>query len=60
MFLEYWGKPEATREKFIGEWMTTGDQGMADEDGYVEFIGRDDDVITSPAIASARPRSRTA
>ena len=47
MFLEYWGRPDATREKFIGEWMTTGDQGMADEDGYVEFIGRDDDVITS-------------
>jgi acetyl-CoA synthetase len=26
--------------------MTTGDQGV-DEDGYVRFIGRDDDVITS-------------
>ena len=47
MFLEYWGKPEATREKFIGEWMTTGDQGFADTDGYVQFVGRDDDVITS-------------
>jgi acetyl-CoA synthetase len=47
MFLEYWGKPEATREKFIGEWMTTGDQGVVDEDGYFIFVGRDDDVITS-------------
>jgi acetyl-CoA synthetase len=47
MFLEYWGKPEATREKFVGDWMTTGDQGMTDDDGYVQFIGRDDDVITS-------------
>ncbi len=47
MFLEYWGKPEATREKFIGDWMTTGDQGVVDEDGYVTFVGRDDDVITS-------------
>jgi acetyl-CoA synthetase len=47
MFLQYWGKPEATREKFIGDWMTTGDQGFADADGYVQFIGRDDDVITS-------------
>jgi acetyl-CoA synthetase len=47
MFLEYWGKPEATRDKFIGEWMTTGDQGVADEEGYVSFVGRDDDVITS-------------
>ena len=47
MFLEYWGKPDATREKFIGDWMTTGDQGIADDDGYFHFVGRDDDVITS-------------
>ena len=47
MFLEYWGKPEATREKFIGDWMTTGDQGVMDDEGYVSFVGRDDDVITS-------------
>jgi acetyl-CoA synthetase len=47
MFLEYWGQPEATREKFVGEWMTTGDQGIVDEDGYFTFVGRDDDVITS-------------
>jgi acetyl-CoA synthetase len=47
MFLEYWGKPEATRDKFIGDWMTTGDQGVVDEDGYFSFVGRDDDVITS-------------
>jgi acetyl-CoA synthetase len=47
MFLEYWGKPDATREKFIGDWLTTGDQGLVDEDGYLTFIGRDDDVITS-------------
>src|SRR4029079_14802822 len=47
MFLEYWGNPEATRDKFIGDWMTTGDQGVMDEEGYVSFVGRDDDVITS-------------
>ncbi|MGE5149848.1 MAG: AMP-binding enzyme, partial [Rhodospirillaceae bacterium] len=47
MFLQYWGKPEATRDKFIGDWMTTGDQGVADDDGYIGFVGRDDDVITS-------------
>jgi len=47
MFLEYWGRPEATREKFIGDWMITGDQGVSDEDGYISFVGRDDDVITS-------------
>ncbi len=47
MFLEYWGQPEATRAKFIGDWMTTGDQGTVDTEGYVRFVGRDDDVITS-------------
>jgi acetyl-CoA synthetase len=47
MFIQYWNKPEATRDKFIGDWMTTGDQGMVDADGYIRFVGRDDDVITS-------------
>ena len=47
MFLEYWGNPDATGAKFIGDWMTTGDQGMRDEDGYFFFVGRDDDVISS-------------
>ncbi len=47
MFLRYWNNEEATRKKFIGDWMTTGDQGHVDEDGYIHFVGRDDDVITS-------------
>jgi len=47
MFLEYWGRPGATRDKFIGDWMTTGDQGVEDDEGYIAFVGRDDDVITS-------------
>lgn len=47
MFLEYWGQPEATRDKFVGDWMATGDQGVVDDDGYFAFVGRDDDVITS-------------
>ena len=47
MFLGYWNRDEASHEKFIGDWMTTGDQGVMDEEGYIKFIGRDDDVITS-------------
>jgi acetyl-CoA synthetase len=47
MFLEYWGKRDASQEKFIGDWMTTGDQGICDDAGYVRFVGRNDDVITS-------------
>ncbi len=47
MFLGYWKNEAATAAKFIGDWMTTGDQGVRDPDGYVHFFGRDDDVITS-------------
>ncbi|WP_018718935.1 acyl-CoA synthetase [Arhodomonas aquaeolei] len=47
MFLGYWNRPEATAEKFRGEWLVTGDTGCVDEDGYFRFVGRDDDVITS-------------
>ena len=47
MFLEYWGKPQATVEKYIGDWLITGDQGVVDEEGYFHFVGRDDDIITS-------------
>ncbi len=44
-FLEYWSNPQATREKFIGDWGCTGDQGRMDEDGYIWYQGRSDDVI---------------
>ncbi|PYE33686.1 acetyl-CoA synthetase [Rhizobium sp. PP-F2F-G38] len=47
MFLGYWGNAAATQAKFIGDWMTTGDQAVMDEEGYISFFGRDDDVITS-------------
>jgi Acyl-coenzyme A synthetases/AMP-(fatty) acid ligases len=47
MFLGYWENDEATAKKFAGDWMRTGDLGRQDAEGYVEFFGRDDDVITS-------------
>jgi acetyl-CoA synthetase len=47
MFLGYWNNEPATRAKFIGDWLITGDIGAGDDDGYLRFIGRDDDVITS-------------
>jgi acetyl-CoA synthetase len=47
MFLEYWKSPEATRAKFSGEWCLTGDLAKQDKDGYLWFIGRKDDVITT-------------
>ena len=47
MFLEYWNRPEATLAKFRGDWMLTGDLAVEDADGYIAFIGRNDDIITS-------------
>ena len=47
MFLEYWKQPDATREKFTRDWFRTGDVGTVDEDGYIHFMARNDDVITS-------------
>jgi acetyl-CoA synthetase len=47
MFLGYWNNEAATRAKFINGWMLTGDTGVRDADGWLRFVGRDDDVITS-------------
>ncbi|HMA88054.1 MAG TPA: AMP-binding protein [Burkholderiales bacterium] len=46
-FLEYWKNPQATQDKFVGDWALTGDQGKMDEDGYIWYQGRSDDVIKS-------------
>ena len=47
MFIEYWRNEEATRAKYVNDWLKTGDMARQDEDGYIWFSGRLDDVITS-------------
>ena len=52
IMLEYWKNPEATAEKFIGigenaGWGLTGDLAKADEEGYLWYQGRSDDVFKS-------------
>jgi acetyl-CoA synthetase len=46
MMLEYWNNPTETARKFRGDWLVMGDRGVI-EDGFIRFVGRDDDVITS-------------
>lgn len=41
------GNAAATTEKFRRRWLMTGDQGVMDEPGHVDFFGREDGVITS-------------
>lgn len=47
MFLGYWNNPAATAAKFRGDWLLTGDLGRADEQGYLTYLGREDDLISS-------------
>ncbi len=49
MFLRYWNDEATTREKFSGDWLLTGDLARKDEDGYLWYVGRKDDVISSGA-----------
>jgi acetyl-CoA synthetase len=48
-FLGYWRNEEATRRKFTGplddSWCRTGDTAVMDEDGYLWYQGRSDDVF---------------
>jgi acetyl-CoA synthetase len=47
MFLGYWNNAEATAAKFKGEWCLTGDIAIADDEGYLWYKGREDDLISS-------------
>ena len=49
LFLRYWNQPEATAKKFRDGWWLTGDTARRDADGYIHFVGREDDLITSAA-----------
>ena len=44
-FLGYWKRDEATRAKYTGDWCRTGDLATRDEDGYLWYQGRADDVF---------------
>ncbi|HLT27926.1 MAG TPA: AMP-binding protein [Zeimonas sp.] len=45
VFLGYWRNDEATRAKFSGDWLRTGDLAAADPDGYLWYGGRADDMF---------------
>ena len=47
LFREYWKNDQANRSSVRGDYYITGDRGVMDEDGYVWFVGRADDVILS-------------
>jgi len=47
LFLRYWNLPEETAKAFQGNWFLTGDYARLDEDGYIWFLGRKDDIINT-------------
>jgi acetyl-CoA synthetase/medium-chain acyl-CoA synthetase len=47
LFGGYWKNDQANRTSVRGGYYITGDRGVMDEDGYVWFVGRADDVILS-------------
>ncbi|MGZ6826050.1 MAG: acetate--CoA ligase [Mycobacteriales bacterium] len=47
MFRGYLGQPERYARCFADGWYLTGDLASQDEDGYLWFVGRADDVIKS-------------
>ncbi|KEO83687.1 acyl-CoA synthetase [Tumebacillus flagellatus] len=47
LFKGYLNDPERTAKAHRGDWYITGDQGKMDEDGYIWFEGRADDIIIS-------------
>ena len=49
LFTGYWNAPEETAAVYRGEWYVTGDRAVRDDDGYLWFTGRADDVILSAA-----------
>jgi len=50
-FLGYWRNDEATQRKFTGDpsdsWCRTGDTAVMDDDGYLWYQGRSDDMFKS-------------
>ncbi|HVD03326.1 MAG TPA: AMP-binding protein [Candidatus Dormibacteraeota bacterium] len=49
LFAGYYRDESATEAAFRGDFYLTGDRGRRDEEGYLWFEGRSDDVITSSA-----------
>lgn len=47
LFLRYWNLPDETAKLKRDGWFFTGDYARYDEDGYLWFLGRKDDIIKS-------------
>ncbi|WP_342642260.1 acyl-CoA synthetase [Rhodoligotrophos ferricapiens] len=47
LMLGYWNRPEEEAQVYRGQWFIGGDLGRLDEDGYLWFEGRADDIMNA-------------
>ena len=48
--LGYWRRTDASRQVFLGEWLSTGDSYVQDELGYYTCLGRSNDLLKAGGI----------
>jgi len=47
LMVEYWNRPDETREVLIDGWLHTGDLGYYDENGFIYIVDRKKDMIVT-------------
>jgi acyl-coenzyme A synthetase/AMP-(fatty) acid ligase len=47
LMLGYWNRPDEAAKAFRGDWFLGGDLATMDEDGYIWFEGRNDDLMNA-------------
>jgi long-chain acyl-CoA synthetase len=56
VFVQYWGNPVATAEALSEDgWLSTGDLGSLDADGYLSITGRKKDIIITAGGKNLTP-----
>ncbi len=48
--VEYYKRPEMTRQAIVNGWLYTGDMGYVDEDGFLYLVDRKKDLIISGGV----------
>jgi len=48
--VEYYKRPEMTRQAIVNGWLYTGDMGYVDEDGFLYLVDRKKDMIISGGV----------